>query len=269
MATFISFVVTFIYIVWYFTTDKSLLKVKWKDMRIDWKILKETVAIGSSSLARTVAGSVMLIVLLNTISAYGSELHLATMGVVNRVIMFCFLPIFGVVQGLQPIIGFNYGARQFARVKEALKLGIKIATVVSFVAWLILMGFSRPIIGLFSEDTRHINTAVPIMKIVILVLPVTGFQMVGASFFQAVGKAWPAFFLTLSRQIIFRVPSILILPNFYALMGVWVSFPLTDFLSAIVTYFYLHRALNQLENSAEIEEEEAVIKNPGQLEQPV
>ncbi|AZR72725.1 MATE family efflux transporter [Anoxybacter fermentans] len=239
IATVISQISSFIYLVIYFLSGKSILKIRRKDLIPDLNLLPEIFSIGISSFVRTVAGSIFAIVINNSIAYYGSDLHIAVLGVANRVLAFMLMPLFGIIQGLQPIIGFNYGAKNMMRVKEGLKLAIGAATALSTFGFLILIIFTEPIVRIFNNDPNLIQEGVPIIRILILLLPVIGFQVVGASLFQAIGKAKPALFLSMSRQILFLIPLILILPQFFKLAGIWYAFPLADLLSTVVTLLWV------------------------------
>ena len=168
--------------------------------------------------------------------------------------MFFFMPIFGLVQGLQPIIGFNYGAKKIARVIEAVRKASLYSTILSVMAFIILMTLTRPILSLFSRDAELISEGVSIVRIMILFMPFVGFQMVGGSLFQALGKARPALILTLSRQVLVLFPLIVILPRYFGLNGLWASFPIADFVSTMLTVTWVLvevRGLGRMKDAAE------------------
>lgn len=145
------------------------------------------------------------------------------------------MPLFGLVQGLQPIVGFNYGARKTGRVREAVRAAVVFATTLATAGFLVLMIFPEPILGLFSKDPLLISEGKRIIRTLVILLPLVGVQIIGASLFQALGKAGPALFLSMSRQVLFLIPLILILPMSSGLPGIWVSFPLADSMSILVT----------------------------------
>ena len=246
IATVISQIFSFLYIVSYFLSGKSMLKIKKEYIKLDFKLLPEIIKIGSASLARMVAGSVMAVILNNSLAHYGSEIHIAILGVLNRVMMFMFMPLFGLVQGMQPIIGFNYGAKKNDRVMGIVKLGIGVATAVSSLGFVILTLFPKNILSLFSNSQALITEAMPVLRIMTFALPVIGFQIVGSSFFQALGKAKPALFLSMSRQILFLIPAMLILPLFFGIHGVVCAFPISDILSFLVTLYLLLKEVKVL-----------------------
>lgn len=246
IATVIANVSTFIFLCWYFLSGRSALRIKRADLRPNLKELPEIVTIGSATFFSMVVGSLMAIPVNALIVHYGSDVHLAIVGVANRCMMFFFLPIFGLTQGLQPIIGFNFGAGKLQRVTEAVRIASAYATILSALAFIILMFGTRPVLRVFSPDAALIAEGVPIVRILIICMPFVGFQMVGGSFFQALGRARPAFVLTLSRQVLVLLPLIFILPLFFGLNGLWSSFPMADFVSTVLTASWVTVAIREL-----------------------
>lgn len=249
LATILSQLLSVIYVLYYIYGNQSTLKVKLRHFKPDWEILRETITIGFSSFARQVAGSIMAIIMNNSLGFYGGELAISVYGVVHRVIMFLFMPMFGVIQGMQPIVGYNYGARNFGRVKEAVKLAIMTTTVFALVSTLFGELFPHIIIGMFDKDPELIKNGVYALRIVISMVPIIGVQIVGAALFQSLGKAIPSLFLTLSRQVLFFIPLVILLPRIYGLglLGIWLTFPLADLLSTIFTAILMNREMRLIE----------------------
>jgi len=235
VATVIAHVCSFTFLCAYFLSGKSMLRIRRADLIPDLSLLPEVFSVGASSFTRVAAGSLLAIVLNNSIAHYGTDTHLAVMGVIHRVLMFFFMPLIGLVQGLQPIVGFNYGARNFARVKEAVAKAVAVATAIGTTAFLILMLFPRPVFRLFNPDAFLISEGAYFLRIAIILLPCVGFQIVGATLFQALGKPGPALFLSMSRQVLFLIPLILALPLLFGLTGIWIAFPVADSLATLVT----------------------------------
>ncbi len=246
VATVIANVCTFTYLCVYFSSGKSMLRIKRSDLLPDWAIVPEVFRIGGVSFFHMVAGSLMAIPINFMIVRHGADVHLAIMGVANRSMMFFFMPIYGMVQGLQPIIGFNYGAGNMDRVVEAVRKAVLYTTVLSSGAFLILMLATRPVLSMFSPDAVLIAEGVPIVRIISIVVPFVGFHMVGSSLFQALGRARPAFVLTLSRQVLILLPLVLIVPGYYGLTGLWVSFPIADIASVVLTALFVYAELRSL-----------------------
>jgi len=235
IATVIANISTFTFYCVYFLRGNSMLNIKARDLIPDMSVLPGIFGIGSGVFFSMVAGNLMAIPVNDVIRDLGQPVHLATMGIINRSMMFFFMPIYGLAQGLQPIIGFNYGARDYARVTEAVRKAAFYATVLSFLAFLILMVATESVISIFSSDAALIDEGGHIMRVVILVLPMVGFQMVGGTLFQSLGRALPAFVLTLSRQVLLLLPLIFIMPHYYGLQGLWVAFPIADGIAFFMT----------------------------------
>ncbi|HDP90340.1 MAG TPA: MATE family efflux transporter [Thioalkalivibrio sp.] len=254
IATVIAQSCSFAFLIWYFRSGRSLLRMGRLDLRPDVGVLPEMFAIGASSLARVAAGSAMAIVLNNSIAHYGENVHLAVMGVIQRALMLFLMPQFGLIQGLQPIVGFNYGAGNTARVHGAVHRAVVAATALSSVGFGVLMLLPTPILSLFSSDPVLIDAGRGIVRVVIAMFPVVGYQIVGASLFQALGKAGPALFLSMSRQVLFLVPLTLLLPLWLGLGGIWWSFPAADGLSVVVTAVWVRHEMRLLRGHASAHE---------------
>lgn len=249
LATILSQLVSVIYVFSYLFGGKSVFVVKLRHFRLDISIVYEIVTVGFASFARQVAGSLMAVIINNSLGFYGGDLAISVYGVVNRIIMFLVMPLFGIVQGMQPIVGFNYGAGNIDRVKETLKLAI-IATTI-FASFAAFFGVLSPgtIIRLFDNDPDLIAGGTQALRIVLSMIPIIGAQVVGAALFQSLGKALPSLLLTLSRQVILFIPLALILPRLYGLgvLGIWLVFPISDFLSTIFTVVLLKREMRVLD----------------------
>ena len=145
------------------------------------------------------------------------------------------MPLFGIVAGSQPIIGFNYGAKKMGRVKESLRTSVLTTIVVGTVFFILFMVIPSKIISLFSTDMELINSGVFPLRMIVLLFPLVGFQIISAGFFQSIGKAIPSIILSLTRQVLFLIPLILLLPLILDIKGIWIAFPIADFLAIIVT----------------------------------
>ncbi|MBF8983602.1 MATE family efflux transporter [Lutibacter sp. B2] len=253
LATIISQFISFLYILRYMYGGSSSLKVKLHHLKLKKDILKEIFSVGFSSFARQSAGSVVAIVLNNSLKFYGGDMAISIYGTVNKVLMFLFMPLFGVVQGMQPIVGFNYGAKKIARVKEVVKLSIIITTILASVSVLIGEIFPTTIMSVFTNDVAFINDSANVLRIIMSAIPFIGIQVVGATLFQSLGRAVPSLVLSILRQVLFLIPLILILPSFFGLglFGIWISFPIADLLSVIVTVVLLRKEMKKI--SLEVE----------------
>jgi len=223
------------FILWYFKSGRSFLKITKEHLIIKWPIVKETLAIGSSSLIRHASGSLVAVIIIHLLARNGGDIAIAAYGLIMRVMMFAFMPMFGVVQGVQPIIGYNYGAMNFERVRNAVKLAMKINSVISMTGFVILMFFSKWIYKIFSSDPYLLQLSEDATRIVMVALPIVGVQMVGGSFFQSIGKALPALIVSISRQVLYFIPFLLIFSFYYGLQGVWLTFPAADIMALLTT----------------------------------
>ncbi|MCP4439648.1 MAG: MATE family efflux transporter [Aureispira sp.] len=244
-ATTISYIFSAAYAVRFFIWGKSELKIKWGCLKIDWAIVREIFSIGIVTLARQGAIAILAILLNNTLFTYGDEFGVAIYGIINRVMMFANSPVLGVTQGFIPIAGYNYGAKNWKRVRESIRTAVIYGTVMALFIFVIILVFSSSIVGAFTTNPILIAQASPALKIVFVAAPLISIQLVGAAYFQAAGKVLPALLLTLTKQGFCLIPLVLILPYYWGLNGIWIAFPMADVLAAIITYWYLRRALNK------------------------
>ncbi len=223
----------------FFFRKKSSLPLRRSSFLISLPVLKEIVALGIPTFVRQAGGSLLTMSVNNMLRIYGDGMTIAAFGMINRLLMFFLMPVFGIVQGFQPIAGYNYGAKQFARVKQVLYLSIAVATAMGTIAAIVLETIPSVLISMFTSDRELIALTAPALRIVMAAVPFIGIQAIGSTFFQSIGKSAPALFLGLSRQFIFLIPLVLLLPRLFGLTGVWASFPIADTLSTIVTTIWL------------------------------
>jgi Na+-driven multidrug efflux pump len=251
IATVISQFVGATWVMIYFTGRWSYLKLR--RISFDRQVISRISMIGVSPLIMQVAGSLIMFVFNKTLYKYGGNLAIAAMGIGMGLMMVIMMPIYGLNQGIQPIIGFNYGAKHIDRVMETLRKGIFVATTVCVVGFLAIMLFSADIVALFNtEDREFIALGGRALKIAVLMLPLAGFQVVSWAYFQAVGKPKQAMILTTTKQILFVIPLVVLLPRFFGLDGVWIALPIADFLAACLAAALLFvevRRLRELRSS--------------------
>ena len=247
LATILAQACTTTFIAVYFASGRSGLTLGLRDLKPSRPIVKETLAVGASSFGRMAAGSVLMIVLNRSLGHYGGNVAIAAYGIINRLVHFLSMPVMGFAQALQPVAGFNYGAKRFAEARQALRISTVRSTVFAASAFALLMVFARPLVGFFTRDPELAALAVPALRRVALAFPVVGVQTMGAAMFQTFGRAAPALFLSLSRQIIFLLPFIVIFPLYWGLFGVFSSIPAADTLATIVTVIMLAREFRRLD----------------------
>lgn len=244
LATSISYFMCFAFILWFFIY-KSELRLHLKHYILDFKIISEITSLGFVTFARQGVVAILSIILNHTLYVYGGEHSVAVYGIISRMLMFALFPILGVTQGFLPIAGYNYGAKNYVRVSESISTSIKWAAGLATVIFIAILVFAEPIVAVFSTDESIIKETPNALRLVFAASPIIAIQLIGAAYFQAAGKAIPALLLTLTKQGFFLIPLILILPNYYGIFGVWISFPIADVLSTIVTGFFLKREMNR------------------------
>ncbi len=251
-ATTISYVVSALYTLIYFLKGDSVIRIVGRYFKLNYSIIKEILSIGSITLARQGSISLLIVVLNHALYQYAGELGISVYGIVNRVMMFALFPVIGISQGFLPVAGFNFGAKNVLRVQESINVSIKYSTILASSILVFILFFSDTIASVFSTDQELIHDSAHAMVWIFLMMPLISVQMIGSGYFQAIGKALPALFLTMTKQGFFLIPLVLILPKFFGLDGIWYSFPIADLLSAVVTWIFLRIELrNHLQHVGE------------------
>ena len=245
LATSISFASCGLYILYFFLSSKSELKIIPKNFKLDFKIVDEIIKLGGVSIVRQGAISILMIVLNYSLFTYGGEISISIFGIINRVMMFSLSPVLGVSQGFLPVVGFNIGAKNNSRVKETIKKAIWFGSILGTIIFIGIVIFKEEIIWVFTNDSTLLAETPNAMLIVFLVTPIVTMQLIGSAYFQAAGKAMPALFLTLLKQGIFLIPLAYILPKYYGINGIWWSFPIADVISTIITIWVLKREVDK------------------------
>ena len=252
-ASTISYFLCFSYVFYFFVSKNSELKLRLPHLGLNTPILKEIGSLGFVTLSRQAVVSLIYLLMNNILFDLGGEAMVAVYAIIGRMLMFALFPVFGVTQGFLPIAGYNYGAQKYERVRESINTAIKYAALMATFVFIGLMLFPGEIAALFlssKPDLSDLELATnafvmehtpSAMRWVFAATPIIALQLIGAAYFQAIGKAVPALLLTLTRQGFFFIPLILILPNFLGELGVWISFPISDVLATIVTGYYLRK----------------------------
>lgn len=230
---------TTIWVLSYFLGKKSAQKLRLQNMKLDFKLARLITATGVPAFLMQLANSALNIVLNTNLAFYGGDIAVSAMGIVNSLQTFMLMPIIGITQGAQPIIGYNYGAGSNQRVKETLKWAIMSASVIAIFGYLVTRVFPEQLISMFNRSSELIAFGSQAIMIWFFFLPVIGFQVVSASYFQAVGKIKPAIFLTMTRQVIILIPSLIILPKLFGLNGILYAAPLADIVAAMITGIWI------------------------------
>lgn len=247
LATIISQAVSAAWVLAYFLRGQSMLKFRRRYLKLRAALVLNIVTVGTPAFLKQIGTSVIVVVLNNSLLHYGGDLAISAFGVVHSILTLLLMPIFGISQGIQPIIGYNYGAKKFDRVKQSLKLAVVIATVIMVVGYLGIVLFPARFVRLFSTDAELVAIGSEALRVFLFMLPVLGFQVVGANYFQAVGKPKQAVFLNLSRQVLLFLPALIILPRYFGLLGIWLVGPFADLLSSALTAVWVAMEVRYLD----------------------
>ena len=243
LATTASYFFCMAYIIWFFLSKNSELKISFSHFNMDFPILKEISALGVVTLARQAVVSVTYLLMNNILFDLGGEESITVYAIIARMLMFALFPVLGVTQGFLPIAGFNYGAENFSRVRKSINTAILYSFLMGLLIFAGIMIFAPDIVAIFTTEPSILEQTPSAMRWVFAAIPIVTIQLIGAAYFQAIGKAVPAFLLTLSRQGFIFIPLVLILPKYYGELGVWISFPIADVISTIITAYFLNREI--------------------------
>ena len=242
-------------LVWQFRllSDRSeLIHFRRGIYRLRRRIVRDVLAIGMSPFLMNLTACFIVILINKGLKTYGGDLMIGAYGIVNRLAFVFVMIVMGVNQGMQPIAGYNFGAQQYDRVLRVLKLTIVCAVGITTAGFLVGEFAPRLAVSLFTSDEELIRLSVEGMRIVFVFFPIIGFQMVATNFFQSIGMAGKAIFMSLSRQLLFLMPGLLFLPRFFEVStpwdgswGVWCAMPLSDFLATVVAFFMLTHQLRK------------------------
>ena len=239
LATDISMVVTAVFVMSHFFRKSSVLHFKKGTFAFNWQVIKSILYIGMAPFLINVAGSCINAIVNNSLLKYGGDNAIAAVVVFNRFVTIFVMVVIGICQGMQPILGYNYGSGRLDRLFGTLKLAAGSALCITTIGSLIGAFNPRLIASLFMQDQAQIECAVNCLHLTTLGFWMVGFQIVGTNFFQSLGMAGKAVFLSLTRQIIFMIPMLLILPPHFGLNGVWGCYPVCDIAAIVVTSFML------------------------------
>jgi putative MATE family efflux protein len=238
-ATTLSYGVCALYIFNFFISKKSELHLKMSDFKIDLKITKEIGALGFVTLSRQGVLSISILLVNNLLYSLGGASVVAIYAIISRLLMFSLFPVLGITQGFIPIAGFNFGAKNKARVQKVISTALIYSTSLATLIFILINIFSESIGRIFTEDPLVLSQAPSAIRWVFAATPIVGIQLIGAAYYQAIGKALPALLLTLTRQGIFFIPLLYVFPKFMGINGVWLAFPVAEFLAALVTGCFL------------------------------
>ena len=222
-----------------FNNANELLHFRWGIFRLKRKIVFDSLAIGMSPFLMNLAACLIVILINQGLKKYGGDLAIGAFGIVNRLVFIVVMIVMGLNQGMQPIAGYNFGAKLYDRVNKVLKLTIIYATCVTTFGFLVGMLAPNLAVGIFTSDAELTELSATGLRITVMFFPIIGFQMVTSNFFQSIGMAGKAIFLSLTRQMLILLPCLLILPHFFGVAGVWYSMPVSDLLASLIALVML------------------------------
>ena len=222
-----------------FNNANELLHFRRGIFRLKRKIVFDSLAIGMSPFLMNLAACLIVILINQGLKKYGGDLAIGAFGIVNRLVFIVVMIVMGLNQGMQPIAGYNFGAKLYDRVNKVLKLTIIYATCVTTFGFLVGMLAPNLVVGIFTSDAELTELSATGLRITVMFFPIIGFQMVTSNFFQSIGMAGKAIFLSLTRQMLILLPCLLILPHFFGVAGVWYSMPVSDLLASLIALVML------------------------------
>lgn len=246
LATTLSMLVSFVFVMQHFMNKNSTIKLRLRYFNLNWETVKSILSIGMSPFAMLIASSIVVVFInwqLNTyspLSGISGDDTIAAFANANRLITLIVMIVIGINQGMQPIVGYNYGAKNFERVKSTFIYAVKVATVITSFGFLLGFFIPETLVSAFSSEQDMIDISAIALRYITLAFGFIGFQMVTTSFFQCIGKAKISILLSLSRQILILLPTLYFLPMLWGLNGVWYAMPLADLISTGVAYLVLH-----------------------------
>ena len=249
LATIISQAVTAFWGLSYYLRGKSNLKFRKSTLKLNSNIIKMICAIGSAPFAMQIAASLVQVLNNHALSTYGGDLSIGAMATISSITMIFLMPSFGLVQGMQPIVGFNYGAKNYGRAKKAFKVSVLVSTAFFVVGAIVIQLFPQVLVGMFNRDAHLMNITINGLRKYALALPVIGISIVGTNYIQSTGRAKMAMLLSLLRQVIVLIPMILILPKFFGLNGVWFAQPTADIIATVITAIVIVKELKSYEKT--------------------
>ncbi len=247
-ATILSQMIALTWQIWLFADRSQLLHLCKGTYRLRKAIVRNIIGIGMSPFLMNVCACIVVIFINKGLLQYGGDLTVGAYGIANRIAFVFVMVVMGINQGMQPIAGYNYGARNTARLMKTLKLSMLAATVVTTSGFLVAEFIPELCARMFTTDEQLIGLAAHGLRIIMATFPIVGYQMVVTNFFVSIGMAKTSIFLSMSRQMLFLFPLLLLLPLEFGVNGVWMSMPISDTLSALVTLWLMVRYMNKMKN---------------------
>lgn len=255
-ATILSQFIGMIWVLQHFIQKTSVVRLHRGFWRIKRRIIGNIFSIGMSPFLMNVTACVIVIIVNNSLQHYGGDMAIGAYGIINRLLVLYVMIVLGLTMGMQPIVGYNFGALKHERVKAALKLSIVTGVCITSTGFIICELFHHAVSSIFTSDTHLIDMASHGVRICIAIFPFVGAQIVIGNFFQSIGMAKISIFLSLTRQLLYLLPGLIIFPRFLGLDGVWISMPVSDFfafLTAIIALWIYIKKLGKKYSTTSIE----------------
>ena len=250
VATVISQSISLVWQLKIFANKQELIHFRRNSFKLRRRIARDTITIGMPQFLMNMAACLVVLLINQGLVRFGGDLAVGAYGIINRLVFVMVMIVIGFNQAMQPIAGYNYGANQMPRVMQVLKLTMIAATVVTTTAFLVFLLGAEYVVRAFTTDDELARLSAEGLRIVVTVFPIVGFQMVVANFFQSIGKPGKSIILSLSRQVLVLIPSLLILPQFFGVKGVWWSLPLSDAISTVIAVVLILREIRLQRNHA-------------------
>ena len=241
IATIIAQVISLVFVVHVLSDKNEAVHFKQGIFKLKKRIIKNITAIGLSPFCMQICACMVVILINKGLKEHGGDLAIGAYGIVNRIVFLFVMIVLGITQGMQPIAGYNFGAQKYERVTQVFKYACIYATIVMTCAFIIGEFFPDAVVRLFTTDETLIRIANEGMRIVVVTYPIVGFQMVTGNFFQSLGMAKKSIFISVTRQLLFLVPLLVILPPIFGTKGVWMSMPIADCIAVVIAVVMLHR----------------------------
>lgn len=261
LATILSQMIVLVWQFKLFANPNELIHLRRGTYRLESRIVMGSLSIGLSPFLINLCACLVVIIINRQLVIYGGDVSVGAYGIANRLSFFFVMIVIGLNQGMQPIAGFNFGARQYGRLNRVLKYAIYLATGIWVIGFCISVFAATPVARAFTDDAELLREAAHALTVINLVVPFIGFQMVATGFFQSIGKAGTSIFLSLTRQLLFLVPALLILPRHFGIEGVWYSIPLADATSTITTAVVLIYNMRKFKKNEIIERQNILTEN--------
>ncbi len=257
-ATVIARFFSIIYLVYYFKSSKTRIKLKLEHLKPEKEIISEVLKVGVSSFTRNSTGSIILVFMNRLLAFYGGDMAIATYGIGMKIMMFVMMPIFGLVQGMQTIAGYNYGAKKYGRVIEVVKMTMLVAVIMTSLGVGLVELFPIEILRLFTKNQELLISGKKAIRIIIIILPLVGIGITGSAYTQSLGKAKAALIFSLLREVFLFLPMLIIFPRIFGLNGIWMSFPISDLGSVIIIGIYLFYEMKKLREMERLQKSEVI-----------